>query len=462
MQIVRSVAGLFFSLVICAPLGLAPSARADDQDVIKEMRQKIEKLDPALERAQPLLIKGKLDEANRLVLGAFPEATRTPVEALVLGNTLYKHDANLSYTLHKFAAEKLPGSNMAQIEWGMEQHRAREYAGAASAYRAELIAKSPRSSIFALAAECAIRQGNLQEACDYWVRAEEAKGTIEQTESMIFEVNGKPSSFRTRAELIEKVGKGDQAAAADLLAMDLHWITDWWNVEPNEALLKNDLALVRAAFPAPDKTLASAICAAEVALKDNNTAAIKSILKRHKLMIDPEATLPPRGDIASFLLGTILNLKIMTKEDADTAFFEKLLALGREKKDAEAFNAACSLVVGAVRLEPVAREALTLTGDVRFAQSVLTSLLRQNTLKIDSPELIAAVKQFPEDSIIRTLEVGAATKAGKVTAPLLADAIKAEFTKLSVSGDGGLYAVRPRLTALRSHFKLLNETLNKR
>lgn len=426
------------------------------------MRQKIEKLQPAVERAESLMIKGQLDEANRLVLAVFPEATRTPVEALVLGNTLYKQDPKISYDLHKFAAEKLPGSNMAQIEWGMQQHRAREYAGAASAYRAELIAKSPRSSVFALAAECAIRQGNLKEACDYWVRAEEAKGTVEQTESMIFEVNGTPSSSRARAELIEKVSKGDQTAAADLLAMDLHWVRDWWNVAPNKPLLKNDLALIRTAFPSPDKALSSAIWAAEVALKDRDTTAIKSILKRHKLMIDPEATLPPRGDIASFLLGTVLNLKIMTKDDADTAFFEKLLALGREKKDAEAFNAACSLVIGAVRLEPVAREALAITGDVRFAQSMLTSLLRQNTLKIDSPELIAAVKQFPDDGLIRTLEVGAATKAGKVTAPLLADAIKAEFTRLSISGDGGLYAVRPRLTALRSHFKLLSETLNKK
>src|SRR2546421_6112846 len=77
---------------------------------------------------------GDFKGANAKLLATFPEATRTPAESFVLANVLFEIDRRTSYALHKVVAQAEPQNATVMWEWGLEQHRAGEYAAALVAY----------------------------------------------------------------------------------------------------------------------------------------------------------------------------------------------------------------------------------------------------------------------------------------------------------------------------------------
>src|SRR5262249_41079514 len=159
-----------------------------------------------------------------LILAVFPETTRTPVEALVAGNVLFKQDPKRAYALHKLAAAGLPDSRDAQWEWAIEQQRAREYAGALKTYDGCIKSRPNYAMAYGLAAECAIREGKIAEAVKYWNDSEKAtEGTMLDLETMVCEVNGPLPPDGERERLLKLVAGGDAKAAESLLLLDCDW-----------------------------------------------------------------------------------------------------------------------------------------------------------------------------------------------------------------------------------------------
>lgn len=113
------------------PLAKAVNRSAALSDQIKAASTK---LAPALEKSERLTLEGQFDEANAGILATFPEGSRTAVEKLVLGNVFFGMLPKISYDLHKQAAEELPDAPDVLLEWALEQHRAKEYKGAAATY----------------------------------------------------------------------------------------------------------------------------------------------------------------------------------------------------------------------------------------------------------------------------------------------------------------------------------------
>src|SRR5687768_387729 len=118
-------------LITTILLSLPLHSRADLRD---EMQQASSALIPALAQAESLIREGQHDQANRDILAVFPEQSRTPAQALVLGNVLFTQDYQASYALHQRAARDLPDDPIAQFEWALQQHRAKEFAPAAETY----------------------------------------------------------------------------------------------------------------------------------------------------------------------------------------------------------------------------------------------------------------------------------------------------------------------------------------
>ncbi len=84
----------------------------------------------------------------------------------------------------------------------------------------------------------------------------------------------------------------------------------------------------------------------------------------------------------------------------------------------------------------------------------MNGLAAANKLTLGDAELQRALKQFPENNLLATLQLHVAG-ADKMTNDMLATAIKAEYRKLSV-GMG-----IPDSYALKGLFNVLGERLNK-
>ena len=128
-------------------------------------------LKPALQKAEALALEGRVGESNQAVLDAVPEAKRQPVHNFALGNLLYRTRPDISRALHRKAAEAVPESAMAQLEYAMEEQRAGNCAEAASAYRKVLAAQPQREYLHALYADCLVQLGQYKLAVEHWLKA---------------------------------------------------------------------------------------------------------------------------------------------------------------------------------------------------------------------------------------------------------------------------------------------------
>lgn len=418
------------------------------------------KVSPALKQSEKLLIDGKFEEADRLVQNVFPKDSRTPIESLVLGNVLFTRDPGASYALHKLAAEKLPSNPDAQYEWALEQHRAKEYAGALRTYDKVIAIQKEMAAPYAMAAECAMRTGEVAKAVALWKGSETApNGSVESFESLVCEINSKDNPHRTRQQLYKKAAAKDERGAADLLLLDAAWPYDWWNTHAHNANLAHDLKFVRETFPAKGAgPLNEALCAAACATTESQgKEKIFGILKEYGYLTAPGYSVPANGKALSIILKQALAKQVFTKEFAREKFGKKILDAAATSSDADLLNVAAHLYLDTDKLEQIDRWGCERTKDPRFAASLLTGMQIKQKLTWDSPELQKARKDFPDDATIAqiALQVGAA--AGKPKDELVIAAIKAEFTKFSAGGASPLGSSRPSARALRAYFLLLSK-----
>ena len=450
--------GALLSIALSAS---ALGALADPPDIRAQLTEASSKISESVEKASDLLRDGKPDQATAALLGVFPESTRTPVQALVLANVLFQQEPRLSYTLHKFAAAQLPDHPNAQLEWAIEQHRAKEYDGAIFSYAKYSKAQPDHAVALGLAAECLIRTGKVREASDTWQKSEKATGgTLEDLESLVCEVHSGATPDRERALLMPKAAAGDIEAAEKLILLDCDWRRDWWNSGPHGEYLRHDLDLVVTA-PIPASPRREALLAAGECWLARSRDADDSaeILKRRGFIVDPKATLPESGPVLSSVLAAALEGDAISRNDARAKLGDRILDQARKSKDAAAFNAAAHLYLGTPQLTDVDKLGWEATGDARFAVSyIVGKLASDEKLSLADPDLVKAIQQFPESAELAHVALVLAKREGKPLQPYLIAAIKAEYTHFSA---GGPLTPRPSARPLRSYFGLLADELAK-
>jgi hypothetical protein len=431
---------------------------AGGADLPEEMTRANAALDEAMPKAEALLLDGRLTEANDSLVSVFPEKSRTPAQALVLGNVLFKHDPKRSYALHQRAARELGQEPLALFEWALEQHRAGEYAGAGQTYAQLARANPERAVVHGLWAECLIRTGKTREAAEAWARSERAtQGTVQELESLVCEVHDHSSPDEERARLMPLVARGEVEAAERLVALDGSFPRDWWNNGPQAEYLAQDLALLKKTRFRDEKRYREVLCAAEVCLartKENNQAPAP--LRRAGLLLGEGGALPASDKLLPLLLAAALETKALTVEEARAKWGATLVQRAKASRDAEAWNTAAHLYLETEKLGEIDRLAWEATGDARFAASFLVSRAAKKALTIDDPALVKALGQFPENAEIARIAVALSQEAKRPMAPVLVRAVKAEYTHFSVSGE--LFP-RPSAAALRGYFQRLSREL---
>ena len=444
------------ALVVAILFGAGSSLRAD---IEAEMAEASQALQPVMHDAQPLLAEGRVDEANQKILATFPEKSRTSVQALVLGNVLFRHDPRLSYALHKRATVELPNEPVAQLEWAMEQHRAGEYGGAARSYAKFIDANPQFGPALGLLSECLIRTGQTRQAVEAWVRSEQGGGSLEQLESWVCEVHTHTTPDRDRAVLLAKVKTANADAAARLVALDCNFEGDWWNRAPQAEYLAKDLEVLRKTKFADESMLRETECAARCGLiQAKGEGDVGTVLRKYGFLLDDRGTLPRSTCLVAPMLAAALSGDAISASDARRKLGPAILEKAKASRDVEVFNAAAHLYLRTGQLAEIDQAGWDATGDPRFAASLLVGLAAKGTLTLDDPRLVKAVKQFPENAEIARIVVSLSAKAGKPMQDVLVNAIRAEFSHFSIAGD--LFGGRPGAAALRGYFSQLSKELN--
>jgi hypothetical protein len=428
------------------------AARANDADDAKAATKVFDSVMP---KAEAMVIEGRYGEAKDLILKAFPEKSRTSIATLMLANVLTKQDPELSYALHKQTAAARPNDAAVQLEWAMEQHRAKEYATAGDAYAKVIKLGKKVAGIYGLRAECLIRTDKIKDAADVWKLSEEAEGSLEEFETWVCDVNGGLFPDRKRAELLPKVAGGDIASARDLIALDAAFRTDWWNARPNAPYLVHDLALLRKTKFADKHRQREVLCMGDCAAAADDEAK-DNCLRRANLLIGDNPVLPEDGVVMSYLLSTALATGAISKEDAKAKWGKVILDKAKATKDAELFNIAANFNVGSDKMTEINRAAWQATGDDRFAASLVLSLAQAKKFSPDNAEVKQILQKVPENWLIAQVNLAYAASRKLPLRALIVQSIKVEYTHFSLNGP---LSPRPGANNLRRYFAMLAKYL---
>ncbi len=448
---------LFLTLAVCFVFP-GTSVQADDE-FQEQAQTALVVLRPIQVETEKLLHAGEWQAANRMLLEVFPDSTRTSAQAFVLGNLLFSIDPETSRQLHQRVARELPENPSVQLEWGMHQHRGKEYEGAAASYEVFLKQSTDSASMHGLQAECLIRMGKVKEAVNAWQRSEQAQnGTLEDFETLVCEINGGFCPLRERAQLRLKAATGDLEAAASLILLDCSFQKDWWNSPMERKYLENDLKLLRSVIFEDVSDLNEIVCAGDCMLvPPEDKDRVREVLTGSGFLFDKQHTLPKRSQLVSLMLNVVDSRKLLSPKEIMDRWKKPILARAKEAMDADLFNVIAHFHIGSDELQHIQQTAWDATGDVRFASGLLFALSFEEDFHVDDPRLIKALKQFPEDSQIADALVRCTARAGQPLNEALIHAIKAEYTKFSI---GGVLQLRPSARKLRSYFIALAKLID--
>jgi hypothetical protein len=429
------------------------------KDLERELNAAGERIEAVRATAETLMAKGEYDKANETLLAVFPDGQRTPAQALVLGNVLFNQLPSASYRLHKEAAQAFGDELSVLLEWALEQHRAGEFDAARMTWE-KVCKKAPDQAIYhALRAECLIRTNRIAEAVAAWQASEAAPaGKREEFEGLLFGLKNRKSPHRERSALLQEVRSGDIVAAEKLVLLDATFRTNWWISEPNLDYLDADIALIgETEFSDRPRQQVLRFFADVVRSDRKKEGTVEKQIRESGLFFDKKTTLPASDVVLASLLGIIVESKIKTREETFAMFGQKLIERARKSKEPELWNVLCNLTLGSELYRPNAQKAWEVTGDSRFAVGFVTDLERTDELTSDHPDLLRAIEQFPEDSVLAQLRLRRALKEGRPLRQYLEAAIRAEYTKLSPSPSPA--GLRPSSLALRIYFGQLGQII---
>jgi tetratricopeptide (TPR) repeat protein len=409
---------------------LAPGAAASEGDPIFE-QYRAENVDgllkPALQKAEALAVEGRVSESNQIVLDAVPEAKRRPVHDFALGNVLYRTRPDLSRALHRKAVEAVPESAMVQLEFAMEEQRAGNCADAVPAYRKVLAAHSQREYLHALLADCLVQLGQYKLAVEHWLKARHPEHHI-SIEKQIHQIYGKTAPGQRRGEMLEQFRRGQTELAEAIVWQDLDYDQDWWNSRRDEVFLARDLAEIGKVLGVESRRFR------ELQLWVHAATGKRKLgegLSELNVLQPPSGAFPVSSFAAYHLIRMALSEKL-----TDTPFLLKTYeaelrrrALADGANDHLKATEILGFLIYDQRRDELAE--IDLAGWKRyqlapFAASYLIELGKAGRLSLTTPELEAAVKEFPRNVLVQEVALHEARKAGKTgkkLAPYIAQVI---------------------------------------
>jgi len=395
---------------------LMSGAAANESDPIVEQyrAEDIEGLlRPALQKAQALAAEGRVSESTQVLLDAVPEARRQPVHNFALGNILYRSRPDISRALHRKAVEAVPESAMAQLEYAMEEQRAGNCADAAPAYRKVLADQPQREYLHALYADCLVQLGEYKLAAEHWRKARHDRHHV-LIEKQIHEIYGKTAPGQRRGEMLEQFRRGQTELAEAIIWQDIDFDQDWWNSRTDEVFLARDLAEIGSALGVDSRRFRELKLWVDAA---TGKRKLGEGLSELNLLQPPSGALPVSSFAAYHLIRMALSESLTNTAFLLTTYEAELRrrALADGANDQKAIEILGFLIYDQ-RRDQIAE--IDLAGWKRYqmapyAASYLFELGKAGKLSLTTPELEAAVTEFPRNVLVQELALQEARKAGK-------------------------------------------------
>ncbi len=412
--------------------------------------------------AHKLVMEDKPDEAMQCFIRAVPDAKLTAADCFVLGEIFFRYDIDRAVKYYRRASDLLPDEQETDLELGRSLHRQGYYSEAGLRYELFLEENPDRFLPHALLAECLIRAGKLKEAVEHWDKAYPEDNSTGIGRG-IGEVHGPASPLKRRADLLKAVREGQTAKMEDIMALSAAWDTDWWSAEVNKAFLQRDVEMAKQVLAKEPQRLAELTLYARTYLEEANAEWLKKELEAGGWILGGRGKLPASSRVSERLISLVVKQRLTDPAFLLARFEEELRkrSFGEGSNDLGAAQLLAGLLIKAGKERSADATAVKRTGWLQYHDPVLAGgyladKLNQNQLKLDSPELAQALKEFPQDGLLCMLRFILAKEEGKPLREPLAAAIQAEFNQLSVS-----VGTIKDTSRLNFFFKTLKERLEK-
>jgi tetratricopeptide (TPR) repeat protein len=439
--------------LIALLLPVAPYAICEDAiDFDTQVKQAMAKYKDFFEEENKKVLNDQLLDANADLMRR-ADQERSPIFDFVAANMMYSMDPDRSFVLHQRTHQAYPDEPSVNLEWAMECHRRGDIAGAIPAYELFLKSKASSERYWSLLADCYVRTGKLDEAIDAWQKARHGSNHTE-IDFAIYEIYGGVPPLRKRAELLKAFENGDQTVAEALVLQDLSMEDDWWNTHVYKDGLRRDLDRVSRALGQDSQRYRELAALAEMIQNEKLEAKdVSDQLTKMHLLVEG-GNLPMNSLVASHYIALALKNKVVRSAELLARFAKELEQRAiTGTGDVEALNVLCTLYSDTenwTRVQEFDALGWEKFHEVRFVTSFLLGLARDEKLKIDTPEFVKALKEYPENNLIQSIRLHL-VGSEHLTADDIAGAIKAEYRLLSVR-----IAIRDSYT-LKGYFAVLKK-----
>jgi len=191
--------------------------------------------------ATKAVLEGHISQSSQMLMQVVPDERKTAVDWFVLANMLYRADPVASEAAMKKAEALRPDEPGILLERAMEEHRAHRCEQAIRYYdRFHATSDGARhATSWAYATHCHLVLGQRDKALAAWQKADFRHRHVGIEEAM-YEIFSTANPDREREALVVAAGRHDRAAPCELMELDTHWETNWWNSTTRKDYLEQD------------------------------------------------------------------------------------------------------------------------------------------------------------------------------------------------------------------------------
>ena len=405
------------------------------------------------QEANKLASTGNLEKAHTLYLNAVPESKWKAEHYFFLGSVFFDMKPDLALSFQEHAFKLMPTHQTVMMEYGMNLMRKKDYKTANRLFRMYLKKNPESANANVYAAESSLYVNKFKDAYAFWEKAAHNRNH-QKIDHAIFYIHGGLNVLQRHANLRAEIEKGDTSKITDILLLDLEWKPNWWNQISRPDLFELDYTKYESKM---DKQHAEEIAALAKLVTDKSMdrTAIKEFLGEKKIMLGEGARLPKESIVALKLSQAIVQSRSLRARELKDRFEEELTTRARSRKDLDALKVLVYYNMSdEEKVKDYYKMGWDLYKDSKMAGKYLEVLANEEKLDSGSQLLIMALRQFPMDAYIHSLNVKLQEKRGRVKPLDIAKAIAAEFRTLSSFDEGNRNSY-----PLNGLFELLDENL---
>lgn len=405
------------------------------------------------QQANKLAMSGDLEKAHQLYIDAVPESKWTPAHYFFLGSVFFDMKPELALSFQKHAYKMRPDHSTVMMEYGMNLMRKKDYKTAINVWRKYLKLHPESADANVYAAECSLYINRFKDAFAYWERAVHSRNH-KKIDYAIFYIHGGLNVLQRHANIQAQIEKGDSSKIRDLLLLDLEWNPNWWSKTNRPDFFERDYKKYESKM---NKEFAEDIAALAKIVTDKSMdrSAIKEFLGEKKIMLGEGARLPKDSAVALKMAQVIVQSRALRGRELRDRFEEELMTRARSKKDLDALRTLIYVnIADKEKISKFYKMGWDFYKDSKLAGKYLEYLEGKGKLDAGSQLLSMALRQFPMDAYIHSLNIKLQEKRGKVRPLDIAKAIASEFRTLSAFDEENRNSY-----PLNGLFELLDESL---